>query len=126
MDGLMALVFRAIKSKKTRRQYECLSTGAPSAQLLHEDDIFEPGKDRRPHHNQRDLDVFYTPPLPEKSRFYEEREPVDRHRRFKSIDGEYGSNSAGADCRFSPQVSRDKQLVRFRSHRMLPSCLTGA
>nr|XP_010930311.1 uncharacterized protein LOC105051521 [Elaeis guineensis] len=28
MEGLIPLVYRAIKGKKTRRQYECLSSGA--------------------------------------------------------------------------------------------------
>lgn len=116
MDGLIPMVFKAIKKNKTRRQYECLSSGA--AQSYNAADF---NSNIIAHQNS----MYVT-------RSGEKMEPGHGHRRHKSVGDFYAGYSAANGGGFggggggggSPPP-RAKQLVRFRSHRMF-SCVTGA
>lgn len=109
MDGLIPMVLKAIKNKKTRSRYECLSEGgaAPLSQL---DDL---SLDR-----DRNVPMFHTPQPEKKTGLWEETVGSGgRLRRVMTLGGEYGS---------SPMVRENKQMVRSGTHRRMLSCFTGA
>lgn len=108
------MVFKAIKKKKNRRQYECLSSRTP-AQSYNIADFHVSGSTQ--------TSLYFN----EHSSSYEKVEESSHHRRHKSVEDFYGYDEGihgggGSDRRGSPRVA--KQLVRFRSHRMF-SCVTG-
>ncbi|KAJ7957143.1 RNA-binding protein [Quillaja saponaria] len=77
MEGLIPMVYRAIKKNKTRRKYRCLSTGA--AQSYSNIDDF--------HSENR------SPQKQKVSDFHPEK---NGHRRYKSV-GDYGFGSSTPD-----------------------------
>lgn len=120
MDGLLPMVFKAIKKSKTRRRYECLSSG--TAQGYNVADFYG-GYDN----NSSVLNMTHTNSA-EKKKITEEK--YSAHRRHKSVGDfyvGYGGSGGGYDGGYgggSPPP-KQKQLVRFRSNRMF-SCVTGA
>ncbi|KAK2641624.1 hypothetical protein Ddye_023387 [Dipteronia dyeriana] len=104
MEGLIPMVFKAIKKNKTRRQYECLSSGA--SQSYNIADFYVNTTTR---HSADKVEERYATP----------------HRRHKSVGDFYVgySSSANGGGVGSPPVPQ--KLVRFRSQRMF-SCVTGA
>ncbi|XP_020224238.1 uncharacterized protein LOC109806277 [Cajanus cajan] len=103
MEGLLPLVFKAIKKNRTRRHYECLSSGISMAEISMYPQTHDPTphahNHKVPHHNE-----------PHKV----------GHRRYKSVE-DFGSGFQ------SPQMKTavdSPKLVRFRSQRMF-SCITG-
>lgn len=108
MEGLIPMVYRSLKKSKTRRRYECLSTGAAQAYNIADFYI-------EPDHDQFSRKQYGTPE-PQKV-------PVSQgphHRRYNSmhVDHTHGFGSA-------EDAADSRQLVRFRSHRLF-SCVTGA
>ncbi|EEF29037.1 uncharacterized protein LOC8261699 [Ricinus communis] len=111
MEGLLPLVYKAIKRNRTRRQYECLSSGAAFA--YNPADFYI-----------SDAETTYTKPssiIMEKNNAGTGRSKLHR-RSYSSVEdlsvtGSSRRRTAGA----SPPR---KQLVRFRSQRMF-SCVTG-
>ncbi|GFY81261.1 hypothetical protein Acr_01g0010700 [Actinidia rufa] len=102
MEGLLPMVYKTLKKNKTRRKYECLSSGA--AQAYNISDFYAQG---------------YMNPEPQKNGtinggFHVESTNGHHHRRHKSF-------SVPED----DVMVKPKQLVRFRSHRLF-SCVTGA
>ncbi|KAJ8755392.1 hypothetical protein K2173_019190 [Erythroxylum novogranatense] len=116
MDGLIPMVYRAIKKNKVRRKYEFLSS--ESAQSYNISD-FLVSSDHMVSANHQ-LDINPSPAAQNHA------VPLDRkfHRRHMSVDdftyGDYKRSRTVMGAAPSPQ----KQLVRFRSHRMF-SCITG-
>ncbi|KAK9287591.1 hypothetical protein L1049_016026 [Liquidambar formosana] len=108
MEGLIPLVYRKVRRKKTRRQYECLSSG--TAQSFNVEDFYI--NDESP--------VYMRPSTEKIGGLHAERN--GGHRRHKSV-GNYSGSAEDMVKGASPP--RPKQMVRFRSHRML-SCITGA
>ncbi|KAG9446872.1 hypothetical protein H6P81_013000 [Aristolochia fimbriata] len=111
MEGLIPLVYRAIKKSNTRRKYRCLSHGP--VQRLHSFDS---------HVNTH----LYLPPPPppptttEKYAGYEEGS--FRHRRYHSfhdIPGDYSPEMGRRD-----EGRLTKEVGGFRSHRFF-SCVSG-
>ncbi|XP_062109580.1 uncharacterized protein LOC133821101 [Humulus lupulus] len=120
MEGLIPLVYRAIKKNRTRRQYECLSSGTAAApQGYNIADFYV--SDHHNLHHQAQNDMMMK----------------SGHRRHNSV-GEYAFGSFS-----TPGAERDyittsttpttitapkrARLVRFTSHRMFTfSCVTGA
>ncbi|KAK3204525.1 hypothetical protein Dsin_018571 [Dipteronia sinensis] len=105
MEGLIPMVFKAIKKNKTRRQYECLSSGAPQS------------------YNIAD---FYVNTTTIHSADKAEERYATHHRRHKSVGDfyvGYSSSANGGGVGSPPPVPQ--KLVRFRSQRMF-SCITGA
>lgn len=102
MEGLIPMVYKSLKQNKTRSRYERLSPGAAQAE-----DLYVRGEDD----NGRFARNRYS--MPESGGV----SGGARHRRYNSdkLRG-FGSEH---------DRYRAKQLVRFRSNRML-SCLTGA
>ncbi|XP_041995683.1 uncharacterized protein LOC121745798 [Salvia splendens] len=110
MEGLIPLVYKSLKKSQTRRKYECLSSGAAAqpyniADFYMKDDsldrefIGRRGSVAGPHDTQS-----------------------GHHRRCSSVVIEGGRGFASDGSAHPPPK---KQIVRFRSHRML-SCITGA
>ncbi|XP_015879526.2 uncharacterized protein LOC107415676 [Ziziphus jujuba] len=121
MEGLIPMVFKAIKKKRIRRQYTSLSS--PSSSEL--------AALKTHHHTSHNLSS---------SDFYRETTTVQNiggHRRHKSLSSDFafGVVSSKADHhRYHdgdhmnhawPPSPPPRQLVRFRSHRMF-SCMGAA
>ncbi|PIN05111.1 hypothetical protein CDL12_22349 [Handroanthus impetiginosus] len=106
MEGLIPMVYRSLKKKKTRRQYQCLSSGAALTYDIQDED-----EDHSHHH-------YYF------GRKHREADRVGgaHHRRYNSDHVMSAFSLASED---DIHAYKPKQLVRFRSHRMF-SCLTGA
>ncbi|OAY59164.1 uncharacterized protein LOC110627958 [Manihot esculenta] len=105
MEGLIPLVYKALKKNKTRRQYECLSSGA--ALGYNPADFYI---------NDAELNLIKTSSVSTENGNNAERK---FHRRFYSVEDLSATAAAVA-----PSPPR-KQLVRFRSHRRMFSCVTG-
>ncbi|KAJ1376283.1 hypothetical protein SESBI_50108 [Sesbania bispinosa] len=114
MEGLLPLVYRAIKRNKTRRQYECLSSGAALNYNISMAEIY-PQTQGQVHHNQ-------TLSTQKMSHHHDDR---IGHRRYKSVGdfGNYGFQSPQMRTGGGASPS-SKQLVRYRSQRIF-SCITG-
>ncbi|BAT73180.1 uncharacterized protein LOC124827145 [Vigna umbellata] len=107
MEGLLPLVFRAIKKRKTRSQYQCLSSGAALS------------------HNMNVSDHYYMqePSTSTQKVVHDHAENVG-YRRYDSCR-EFSNEFSSQQRAFAAAVSPDsKQLVRFRSLRMF-QCLAG-
>jgi hypothetical protein len=106
MEGLLPLVFKAIKKNKTKRHYECISLGGNC-----------------------NISMAEIQPIQHKNQISSASDNFNSngHRRYKSI----GDSNFGNDLQFpqnttgSVSPSSSKQLVRFRSHRMFSSCING-
>ncbi|KAL9237550.1 hypothetical protein vseg_012084 [Gypsophila vaccaria] len=118
MEGLIPMVYKAIKRNNVRRQYRCLSTGVSSQtydQLLYDHVADE----------SRHVD---------RSRGGLDEGQKGGHRRFGSM-GDYemksgynfnyddNNNNSNGVGRF-PNSSPPRQLRRYTSHRLF-SCITG-
>ncbi|KAJ4833641.1 hypothetical protein Tsubulata_001263 [Turnera subulata] len=108
MEGLIPMVFKAIKRTKTRRHYECLSSDssvnynvADSYYINEEDTRFKPAIEKHSNTERK------------------------THRRYASVDDMPAGGFSVADHPAAAASSHPKQLVRFRSHRMF-SCVSGA
>jgi hypothetical protein len=104
MEGLLPLVFKAIKKNKTKRHYECISLGGTY-----------------------NISMAEIQPIQHKNPISSDNFNSNGHRRYKSIDDsnfdnglQFSQNTTG-----SVSPSSSKQLVRFRSHRMFSSCING-
>lgn len=117
MEGLIPMVYRAIKKHKVRSHYECLSSGA--AQTYNISDFHLTGSQTQARH------LYLTPPPPHATTDATPREIRGGHRRSHSMAGDF---SFGRRYELDDQDERrprKQQLVRFRSTRVL-SCLTGS
>ncbi|KAM6562959.1 hypothetical protein CsatB_022957 [Cannabis sativa] len=120
MEGLIPLVYRAIKKNRTRRQYEYLSSGnssnhVPVQQGYNIADFFVTDH----HHHQPQINDGMM--MKSGNNYH--------HRRHNSVGSEqfhHGFGSLGGEGDRAPKRSRSS-LVRFKSHRMFTfSCVTGA
>ncbi|KAI3470274.1 hypothetical protein Pfo_026937 [Paulownia fortunei] len=114
MEGLIPMVYKSLKKNKTRRKYECLSSGAAShtyniADFYIKDD----------HHDYFSKKQEYVIPGPDKVSGLRGA----HHRRYNSVH--VIGRGRGFALEEEAAAAKPKQLVRFRSHRML-SCITGA
>ncbi|KAJ7945197.1 RNA-binding protein [Quillaja saponaria] len=107
MEGIIPMVYKAIKKDNIRRKYRCLSTGV--AQSYNIDDFYH--------------EYHLTPSSQMVNDFHEERN--GDHRPFKSVE-DYGFRSS------TPQKNQggvsgspnSKQILRFGSRKMF-SCVSG-
>ncbi|KAI5320886.1 hypothetical protein L3X38_040594 [Prunus dulcis] len=141
MEGLIPMVYKAMKRNRTRRQYSSLASSASAAQTNYNiaDFYIDP--------NQTNY-VYVPPPPPAASSTLH-----DHHRRL-SLDTIFNVNNNGGFSTVSAPVEHKsssstnniingqviqhrrhksvsvsvsappKQLVRFRSHRRIFSCMT--
>ncbi|CAL1404763.1 unnamed protein product [Linum trigynum] len=105
MDGLIPLVCRAFNKIKTRRHYECLSSGAAES------------------YNAADhVPSLYTN-IPPRSGFQNGRDC----RRSMSTAGDFASERQNLSAIVSRSVvpgGKQQEMVRFRRHRRLFSCVS--
>ncbi|XP_057456307.1 uncharacterized protein LOC130747384 [Lotus japonicus] len=108
MEGLLPLVYRAIKKNRTRSQYECLSSS--EAALSYNISMSEIYPQTREHVHQ----------------IQTHEDKINAHRRHKSVGDFYdnGFHSSHQIRNDAAGSTSPKQLVRFRSQRLF-SCLTG-
>lgn len=102
------MVYRSLKKSKTRRKYECLSSGTAASTTYDIADFYV--KDDL-HHHAHEYSGRISTPASDVSGLR-----GAHHRRY---------NSVVVDDRHGGGGDKPKQLVRFRSHKML-SCITGA
>ncbi|KDP29545.1 hypothetical protein JCGZ_19258 [Jatropha curcas] len=98
MEGLIPLVYKALKKSRTRGQYECLSSGSALAYI-------------------NEAEIFLKPSSENQRGNSNNAGRKKLHRRYSSVEDLSMSVA-------SPYSPPQKQLVRFRSHRMF-SCVTG-
>ncbi|XP_030443790.1 uncharacterized protein LOC130139418 [Syzygium oleosum] len=117
MDGLIPMMYRAIKRKRVRSRYECLSAG--DAQAFNAADFYMNGQvQAQPH--------LYLGPASDKAIHNR-----SHHRRYGSTgDYPFGLTPGGDedDMNVLKGVAgpHSKQVVRFRRSHSVLSCFTGA
>ncbi|QCE15006.1 uncharacterized protein LOC114196328 [Vigna unguiculata] len=110
MEGLLPLVYKAIKRNKTRSQYECLSSGSALNYNINMAQMYPQTQDQilrnqtPPNHHHQDHHKY-------------------AHRRHNSV-GDFGNGFQSTQMRTGVVSSPSNKLVRFRSQRMF-SCITG-
>lgn len=111
MEGLIPLVYRSLKKSHTRRKYECLSSGVTEAYNIADFYVKDEGR----------YNLGTSGPGDDAA-----GRRAARHWRSGSmaVDGRDFALEGGGGGGGAPTPSK-KQLVRFRSHRML-ACITGA
>lgn len=120
MEGLIPIVYKAIKRTRTRSRYECLSSGAAqnySVSDFHDRAHSMPESHLCPDSDRKGGDAATG------GRFR------SGHRRYKSV-GDFSFSRDDHDFSWGTRSKQERQqqqqqLVRFGSHRMF-SCITGA
>lgn len=105
MEGLLPLFYKAIKKNKTRRQYECLSSGDAVSYNISMAEMYP--------QNQNHV--------------YEKQAPQSHkigHRRHQSVP-DFANGFQSPHMRTGADSLSSKQLVGVRSQKMF-SCITGA
>ncbi|KAJ8773878.1 hypothetical protein K2173_009309 [Erythroxylum novogranatense] len=106
MDGLIPMVFKAMKKNKVRRDYQFLSSG--SAQSYKNSDF---------HVNS---DQLYTNPS-QSAENYTVADRKFQHRHLSVEEFTYGDYKRSRSTVMGASSSPQNQLVRFRSQRMFSS-----
>ncbi|KAL1533176.1 hypothetical protein AAHA92_33097 [Salvia divinorum] len=112
MEGLIPLVYKSLKKSQTRRKYECLSSGA-AAQSYNIADFYMKGNDR-----DREYMGRRGSTMPDLGGAH--------HRRCSSVGIEGRPSAGDLALDGGPPPPKKKQIVRFRSHHRMLSCITGA
>ncbi|KAK4725976.1 hypothetical protein R3W88_030893 [Solanum pinnatisectum] len=112
MEGLIPLVYKTIKRTKTRRKYECLSFG--TANTI---ENFYPKNTSK----EYEMSSIDDQKVVVDSDGGNQTEKKRHHRRTQSLHVEY---TRGVLPEENISV-KDKQLLKFRSHRRMFSCVTG-
>ncbi|XP_028770478.1 uncharacterized protein LOC114727871 [Neltuma alba] len=115
MEGLLPLVYRAVKKSRTRREYERLRS--VSTPLINMAEIHSRSSESH-------LYQFQTPDSTQTvSELYADSRKNHHHRRHKSI-GDFTSGGLSSSQRHTTSAA-PKPLVRFSSHRRMFSCITA-
>ncbi|KAK8478647.1 hypothetical protein V6N11_033039 [Hibiscus sabdariffa] len=112
MEGLIPLVYRTLKKTKTRRRYECLSSGAAQPYNI--------------------TDFYVQSPTQTRSHFYvesnntsvAEKNIYGRGHRRRMSTGDISSSVNGMKITGDSTTPAGPKLTRFGSHKMF-SCVTG-
>ncbi|XP_015162136.1 uncharacterized protein [Solanum tuberosum] len=114
MEGLIPLVYKTIKRTKTRRKYECLSFGTANTYDI---------ENFYPKNNSKDYETssINDQKMVVDSDGGNQTEQKRHHRRTQSLHVEYTGGVLPEDN----IPVKDKQLLKFRSHRRMFSCVTG-
>ncbi|MCE5167390.1 hypothetical protein HAX54_052444 [Datura stramonium] len=112
MEGLIPLVYKTIKRSKTRRRYECLSFGAANTYNI---ENFYPNNGGK----EYEMSSIDDHQKVVSGGGGDQAEKIRHHRRTQSLHVEYISPEN------STPAKDHKQLVKFRSHRRMFSCVTG-
>ncbi|OIT31636.1 PREDICTED: uncharacterized protein LOC109208443 [Nicotiana attenuata] len=112
MEGLIPLVYKTIKRSRTRRRYECLSFGA--ADNYNIENFYPNG-----FVNSKQYEVTPSDKVAAGGGLQAQN---NRHRRTQSFHVEY---TGGVSPEIGSTPAKDKELVRFKGHRRMFSCVTG-
>ncbi|KAL2342843.1 hypothetical protein Fmac_004128 [Flemingia macrophylla] len=114
MEGLLPLVYRAIKKRRTRRQYHCLSSGAA---LMNVPEFY---------HQTQGHGYYVQEPSTSTQKVVGDRaENIGYLQRCHSArEFSNGLSSSPQQRSYAASSPTSDQLVRFRSHKFL-SCLAG-
>ncbi|KAF8041481.1 hypothetical protein BT93_A0165 [Corymbia citriodora subsp. variegata] len=121
MEGLIPMVYRAIKRKRVQSRYQCLSAGA--AQTFNVADFYMNGEAEGQARGQHHL---YLGPASDMMVGNQ-----SHHRRYAST-GDYsfrftpGGDEDGMNVAKGVIVPHSKQVARFRRSHSVLSCFTGA
>ncbi|XP_021889620.1 uncharacterized protein LOC110808430 [Carica papaya] len=120
MEGIIPMVYKAIRKNKTRRTYDSLS--ADVSRPINIADFYLNGG-----HTGYDYDDSTSSKDRIGRSFYAEAgNVVGTHKRHRSVGDFTTTDDLSYDAFPSlPHVERKQQLVRFGSHRMF-CCVTGA
>ncbi|KAE9602725.1 hypothetical protein Lalb_Chr12g0202631 [Lupinus albus] len=106
MEGLLPMVYKAIKKNKIRRKYECLSSSGASKS-----------------YNTNMTEMIYIQTQDRSYQNYSTQNVANDHAQ-KSISYRRYNSVRDFSNGFSSSPHDSKQLMRFRSHRMF-SCING-
>ncbi|RDY10846.1 hypothetical protein CR513_04568, partial [Mucuna pruriens] len=107
MEGLLPLVYKAIKKRKTRRQYQCLSSEAALSYNMNVAEFYP----------QSQGHGYYQPSV------LDDRAEDIGYLRYNSVrEFSNGLSSSPQQRTCAASSPASKQLVRFRSQKMF-SCL---
>ncbi|OIW18232.1 hypothetical protein TanjilG_06316 [Lupinus angustifolius] len=113
MEGLLPMVYKAIKKNNTRRKYECLSSGASKSCNTNMTEMIYIQTQGRGYQNHSTQNVAN-----------DHAEKISYRRYNSTGDFSNGFSSLAQQRNFGAASSDSKQLMRFRSHRMF-SCISG-
>ncbi|KAH1255242.1 hypothetical protein GmHk_04G011463 [Glycine max] len=106
MEGLLPLVYKAIKRNKTRRQYECLSSGTSLGYNISMPEMYPQTQDHVLQNQTHTQKMFHHP---------EEGHKVG-HRRYNSVDDHFNYGFQSAQMRTGVDApSSNKLSLRVRS-----------
>ncbi|KAK4374219.1 hypothetical protein RND71_004896 [Anisodus tanguticus] len=114
MEGLIPLVYKTIKRSKTRRRYEYLSFGTANTYNIGN---FYPNNGYIDSNKEYEMSSIND----QKVAGGGSQAENNGHRRTQSLHVEYIGGVSPEDS----TPAKDKQLVKFRSHRRMFSCVTG-
>ena len=113
MEGLLPLVYKAIKRSKTRSQYECLSSGSALGYNISMAEMYPQTQDHTLRNQTAPHKVFH----------HHHEDHRISHRRHNSV-GDFGNGFHSPQMRTGVVSTSSNKLVRFRSQRLF-SCITG-
>ncbi|XP_054807863.1 uncharacterized protein LOC129310052 [Prosopis cineraria] len=116
MEGLLPLVYRAVKKSRTRREYQRLRS--VSSPLINMAEIYPRGSESHLYQFQRP-DSTQTV-----SELYSASNNHPHHRRHNSV-GDFTSGGRFSSSQRHATSAAPKPLVRFSSHRRMFSCITA-
>uniref|UniRef100_A0A6M2EPF4 Uncharacterized protein n=1 Tax=Populus davidiana TaxID=266767 RepID=A0A6M2EPF4_9ROSI len=103
MEGLIPWIYKAFMKKKTRSQYECLSSGAARGYNISDFYIHEAPKSE-----------LHLEPSMEKKTYQKKG-----HQRYLSVHGDFSGGFSSPAGRSTTAASpQTKKLARFRSQRV--------
>jgi len=115
MEGLLPLVYKAIKRNKTRRQYECLSSGTSLGYNISMAEMYPQTQEHVLQNQTHAQKVFHH--------HHNESHKIG-HRRYNSVGDHFDYGFQSSQMRTGVDAPSSNKLVRFRSQRMF-SCITG-
>ncbi|KAL8122251.1 hypothetical protein AgCh_018844 [Apium graveolens] len=112
MEGLIPKLFKSFKKSKTLRQHNPQSTPIHNIQDFYPDgyNLKYEVPVQQQHQQQQQVDGF-----DQETKFRPQRQKSFSHVHY--VDGRYSSEES---------VDSSRQIVRFKSHRRMFSCVTGA
>ncbi|TKY60509.1 hypothetical protein E2542_SST17608 [Spatholobus suberectus] len=112
MEGLLPLVYKAIKKRKTRRQYQCLSSGAALSYSMNVAEFYP---------QTQGHDYYLQEPSTSILKEADDHTEKIGHLRYNSVRNFSNGFSSPQQRTRADGSPASKHIVRFRSHKMF-SC----
>lgn len=111
MEGLLPLVYRAIKKRRTRREYQCLSSGAALRYNINMSEFYLPQTQGYGGYHEQPLNSI-------------QKNMVDDHAEIIGYRRRHNSATDPRHRTHLPGSSVSKKIVSYKSHKII-SCITG-